>query len=574
MRLVIAIHLREADLGAQLVRLLARQAAVGKALGGEAEQGVGRLVCGKLVAADAIGVEGVGAGLQGKQHRRGFARLLGVAIDAGNLGLCYLGRVHRVVELRAALLHDAELLRRRLLTELDARLLEGGKHAAGIDVLLGVLSDGVVLRHLDALLGGLLLALVLGELAVDGRQFLFDLRDTPVSGVETLLGVLDPVVLDLEGGLHLAKLVHALAIDGALAFLQRAFDALVLGHRLDALGIDGAGARVELGFRRRVVGGECRAVSLDARELVGERRLLAGDAGLAALGGDDTLLLLLDAAVARFDLVVEVFLDLPRRALRGGGELVELGVIGAPAFALEQRFRLHELLTCNGIPDVGDDAGHLVLRAHLGDALALVLREHGVEAAVEGEEHRRRHAGEEHHPQHGILGDDAQRLRIGRDDVGAGEDGEQAEPAEDHACGGQPLNPEVGRDAVAHLVEEGGGGEKHDGEADDDDKRCGHAGEPAARRRAHAGRKALTDQPGDDQHHAVDAESEHERQHRLPGEVRHAVPGGPAAGERQHDRRRAEHRKLPVGEEHFLDDAPQPRADLEEHHDGGENRRP
>ena len=36
--------------------------------------------------------------------------------------------------------------------------------------------------------------------------------------------------------------------------------------------------------------------------------------------------------------------------------------------------------------DVGDDAGHLVFGTHLRNALALVLGEHGVEAAVEREE--------------------------------------------------------------------------------------------------------------------------------------------------------------------------------------------
>ena len=44
---------------------------------------------------------------------------------------------------------------------------------------------------------------------------------------------------------------------------------------------------------------------------------------------------LFDAAIARFDLVVEVFLDLAGRALRRRGEPIELALIGVPAFTLE-----------------------------------------------------------------------------------------------------------------------------------------------------------------------------------------------------------------------------------------------
>ena len=113
--------------------------------------------------------------------------------------------------------------------------------------------------------------------------------------VEPLLAVADALLLDLVGVLQPGELVHALAVDGALALLQRAFRAAVLGLRLDALGIDALGAVVELGLLLGVVGGERRALALEAGELVGQRRLLASEAGAAALRGGDALLLLLDA---------------------------------------------------------------------------------------------------------------------------------------------------------------------------------------------------------------------------------------------------------------------------------------
>ncbi len=139
MCLVVTIHLGEGDLAAQLVRLLARKLAVRQALHREAEQRVGGALRGELVAADAVGVERLGAGLQREQRRCSLARLLGVAVDAGNLRLGHVGGEHGAVELRAALLHLAEPLGGRMLAELGARRLERGQHAAGVDALLALL---------------------------------------------------------------------------------------------------------------------------------------------------------------------------------------------------------------------------------------------------------------------------------------------------------------------------------------------------------------------------------------------------------------------------------------------------
>src|SRR5690606_19844689 len=87
----------------------------------------------------------------------------------------------------------------------------------------------------DALLGRHRLALELRKLAVDARQLPLDLRDARVDHIEALLRVLHPLLADLVVLAQAAQLRHALAVDRPLADLERALDALVLGHRLDAL---------------------------------------------------------------------------------------------------------------------------------------------------------------------------------------------------------------------------------------------------------------------------------------------------------------------------------------------------
>ena len=147
--------------------------------------------------------------------------------------------------------------------------------------------------------------------------------------------------------------------------------------------------------------------------------------------GGDALLLLGDGAAALLHLLHEVFLDLALRALRGLGEARQLLVVGLPAVGIEQPLGFLDLALLRQRADVGDDAADLVGGADLGGALALLGREDGVEVRVEGEEHRGRHGGQEHHPQHGILDDQAQALHVGRRDVAAAPEAE-GEHAEQH----------------------------------------------------------------------------------------------------------------------------------------------
>ena len=176
-----------------------------------------------------------------------------------------------------------------------------------------------------------------------------------------------------------AELGHALAIDRSLALLQGAFDAAVLGQSLDALGVDLLGLGVELGFVLAVLGGEAGPLGLQSRQLLGQRDLLDGEAGLSALRGGDALLLLGDAAAALLHLLHEVFLDLALRALRCLGEARELLVVGLPALGIEQTLGFLDLALLRQRADVGDDAADLVGGADLGGALALLGRKDGVE---------------------------------------------------------------------------------------------------------------------------------------------------------------------------------------------------
>jgi hypothetical protein len=75
---------------------------------------------------------------------------------------------------------------------------------------------------------------------------------------------------------------------------------------------------------------------------------------------------------------------------------------------------------------------------------------------------------------------------------------------------------------------------------------------------AHPGGEGLADQPGHDQHHALDAKGDEDGEQRRGGEVAQAVEGGVAGGQGERERRRPEQRQLPVAEQHLLDDAQQP----------------
>ena len=150
-----------------------------------------------------------------------------------------------VASWRALQLQGAEPLGVGLLAEGGACALEGRQDARGID-LAGVVVGADCLGGLDALLGGRGLALELGQIAVDGGELALDLRDARLYGDEALLGVLGALLLDLVLVLQGGELGLALAEDRALALLQRAFDAAVLGHSLHALGVDLLGLGVEL----------------------------------------------------------------------------------------------------------------------------------------------------------------------------------------------------------------------------------------------------------------------------------------------------------------------------------------
>ena len=140
---------------------------------------------------------------------------------------------------------------------------------------------------------------------------------------------------------------------------------------------------------------------------------------MIALGAGDALLLLGDAAAAILHLLNEVLFDLVLRTLRLVRELAQLHVVGLPARGIEQPFGLGDLRFLRAFADVGDDATHLIEGADLGGALSLLGRKDGIEMRVEGKEHRGGHRGQKHHPQHGILGDQADALHVGDGNVAA-----------------------------------------------------------------------------------------------------------------------------------------------------------
>ncbi len=173
--------------------------------------------------------------------------------------------------------------------------------------------------------------------------------------------------------------------------------------------------------------GKAWTVPFETRKLLGQRRFLVGEPDLAALSCRDPLLLLGDGTPPLLHELDEVGLDGVLRTLRLARQRGELWVVSLPPIALEELFGLLDPARGHGGLDIGEDARDLVLRPQIGDALTLLGREYDVEAAVEREEHRRRHAREEHHPQNGILGDDADCLDIRSNDVGLGEHRHQSQ---------------------------------------------------------------------------------------------------------------------------------------------------
>ena len=194
--------------------------------------------------------------------------------------------------------------------------------------------------------------------------------------------------------------------------------------------------------------------------------------------------------------------------------------------------------------DVGDDTADLIGGADLGSSLARLGREDGVEMRVEGEEHRRRHGGEEHHPQHGILYDQARTLHIRGGKVAAAPEAEcqhaEQDQREEEINGyvGEPdhVRPETGVGQVhgVVLVQNPIEGEPHERHAEQ--RTDAGVDQPGASAvgcaLVHAHRKALADQPGDDQHHALHAERDEHRQQRCAGEISEAVEGRIGGGQR------------------------------------------
>ena len=136
--------------------------------------------------------------------------------------------------------------------------------------------------------------------------------------------------------------------------------------------------------------------------------------------------------------------------------------------------------------------------------------------------------------------DDAQSARVGADDLGAleeqeheGEKQERRKPAADPQ---RSLRDErvqrlqvLGRRQEGHAVDEAdqyaADDEREQYRAEELGKLLGDVMGP--------GRllgEGLADEPSRDQHHTLDAEGDHQREHGLVGEVAHAVPGRVARG--------------------------------------------
>ncbi len=432
-----------------------------------------------------------------------------------------------------------------------------------------------IFRQLDALLGGLGLALVLGEIAVEGCQFRVDRGEARFDGGEALLRILHPLLGNLRRALNQRQFVHALAVDGTATGLQRAFDTLVLGESFDAFGVDVLRLGIIIGFFRCKLGGEFGSLPGEAGFLFRQRRLAPGEPRLARLSRRHAFLLLFDGATAIFDLTVHIAFDSAFRLPGSLSDAVELMLVILPGFRREQFLRLAGKTARDRLFNVGDDAGDLVLGAKLGSPHALRLREDRREKAVEREEDARRHASEEHDPQHRIADDDADDLDVGSDQVAGGVEREQrhqqktrAEHQELVAC----LRPVEGHGAGVLDVGLPGPLQKQHEKRDKKQKPY-RAAEPGLRRTAderrrtgtrlsvHARGKAFADQPRDDQHDALNAERHHAGEQRLAGEIEHAFPGSPSCRRREHDARRAEQRQPPVREDRLFNRCPEPAGD-------------
>ena len=280
-----------------------------------------------------------------------------------------------------------------------------------------------------------------------------------------------------------------------------------------------------------------------------ERNFAPLNAGLSRLGGCHPLLLILDGAAAGLDLVVDVALD--RAFGRGSnlGDACELGLIAGPAVALQKSVGFAGAAVADHPIDVGDDAADLVLSPQFCGANALRLWENRGEEAVERKEHARCHASEEHHPQHGVAHDHPHALDIRADQIAGRVQREQrnhqqaAHEYQQLIAGFGPRQivgrrlPDVGLPGPLQYQRHQRDEEQHTNPRPEQRLQCrvGRARGTFPAQHVHAGGEAFADQPGHDQHHALDAEREHSRQQRLAGEVAHSVPSRPPGRQRQHD---------------------------------------
>ena len=208
--LVVAVELGSVDLGAQLVGLLAGQAGVRQALARKAEELVGALVGLELLAARARRRERPGAGVERKHQACGFARLLGIAVDAANASPwslpCSPWRPG-AASTAAAGSPDARHRASGGTRPSPPRTRQGCARDRGARLPRRSL---VPLRELDALLGRLRLGLIGREVAVDSRELAVDLGEPRLDRVQALLGVAGALLGDLVGAPQLIELVHAL----------------------------------------------------------------------------------------------------------------------------------------------------------------------------------------------------------------------------------------------------------------------------------------------------------------------------------------------------------------------------
>ena len=138
---------------------------------------IGALIGLKALAAGTVCVERLGARIERKHHSGGFARLLGVTVDAADLGLGDFGAGHSAKQLRALLMQIGQVLHVGLLAKFGLRLFEVTENPCRIDTLSLVLL-AFALRELNAQLSRLRFGVEGGQIAVDRGELAVDLRDS------------------------------------------------------------------------------------------------------------------------------------------------------------------------------------------------------------------------------------------------------------------------------------------------------------------------------------------------------------------------------------------------------------